>query len=63
MTKTAEIQKLQEEWYSLSCQLRYCETDWVNCYERSIQIRRRMDEIDARLYELTNDPRYQNKEA
>lgn len=63
MTKLTEIKQLQAEWDNLSCQLRYCESDFVNCYDRSIQIRRRMDEIDARLHELTNDPRYQNKEA
>lgn len=63
MTKIAEIQRLQSEWYSLSCQLRYCETDWVNCYDRIKVIRSRMDEIDARLYELTGDPRYKGKDA
>lgn len=60
MTKLTEIKRLQAEWDSLRYQLLYCESDFVNCYDRSIQIRRRMDEIDARLYELTNDPRYKN---
>lgn len=63
MTTSEEIKALHNEYESLSCELTYCETDWVNCYERSIQIRRRMDEIDAKLYELTNDPRYLNKET
>ena len=63
MTKTAEIQRLQSEWYSLSSQLRYYETDWVNYYDRIQVIQRRMDEIDARLYELTGDPRYKSKDA
>lgn len=52
MTIYEEIKALHTEYESLSCELTYCETDWVNGYNRSIQIRRRMDEIDARLQEL-----------
>lgn len=63
MTTSEEIKALHVEYENLSYQLRYCETDWVNCYDRSIQIRRRMEEIDAKLYELTNDPRYKHEEA